>query len=99
MKFRWLKAVSWIMSGILLMGCGGESNENPKTEPIVEQEKEETAVSPTPEEESDTEEEKLEIELPEEEELAADYTSVDGLILEEGTRIAFVVKNTETAFQ
>ncbi|MGN1184219.1 MAG: ABC transporter substrate-binding protein [Oliverpabstia sp.] len=98
MKFRWLKAVSWIMAGILLMGCGGESNENPKTEPIVEQEKEETAVSPTPEAESDTEEEKLEIELPEEEELVADYTSVDGLILEEGTRIAFVVKNTETGY-
>ena len=98
MKFRWLKAVSWIMSGILLMGCDGESKENPKTEPIVEQKKEETAVSPTTEAESDTEDEKLEIELPEEEELVADYTSVDGLILEEGTRIAFVVKNTETGY-
>ena len=65
MKFRWLKAASWIMAGILLMGCDGESNENPKTEPIVEQEKEEAAVSPTPEADSDTEEEKLEIELPE----------------------------------
>ena len=36
MKFRWLKAASWIMAGILLMGCDGESKENPKTEPIVE---------------------------------------------------------------
>lgn len=42
--------------------------------------------------------EELQIELPDDGELMADYTSVDGLILEKGSRIAFVVKNTETGY-
>lgn len=42
--------------------------------------------------------EQLEIELPNDEELMADYTSVKGLVLEKGSRIAFVVKNTDTAY-
>ena len=40
----------------------------------------------------------LEIDLPNDEELMADYTSVKGLVLEKGSRIAFVVKNTETGY-
>lgn len=42
--------------------------------------------------------ESVEIDLPDDEELMADYTSVKGLVLEKGSRIAFVVKNTETGY-
>ena len=38
------------------------------------------------------------IEIPNEEALVADYTTMEGLILEKGSRIAFVVKNTETGY-
>lgn len=40
----------------------------------------------------------LEIDLPDSGELMADYTSVKGLVLQKGSRIAFVVKNTESGY-
>ena len=39
-----------------------------------------------------------EIEIPNEEELKADYTSVEGLVMEKGSHIAVVVKNTEIGY-
>ena len=40
----------------------------------------------------------VEIDLPDEEKLVTDYTSVKGLILEKGSRLAFVVKGTNTGY-
>ena len=53
------------------------------------------------EEEKSEENEKkdqVEIDLPDEENLVTDYTSVKGLILEKGSRLAFVVKGTNTGY-
>jgi ribose transport system substrate-binding protein len=52
----------------------------------------------TEKESDESTEDKKEIEIPNEEELVADYTSVNGLILEKGSHIAFVVKSTNTGY-
>lgn len=77
-------------------GCGKETEAyNSSTEPTPEAteapEKEEAEPTPEPEKEN-------QIELPEDQELAADYTSVDGIPLEPGTQIAVVGKNLSSGY-
>ncbi|NCB92207.1 MAG: LacI family transcriptional regulator [Clostridia bacterium] len=81
-----------------------EPTEEVTAEPTQEAEESEAAqgenageTEENKEDAADPEEEK-EIEIPNEEDLVADYTSVNGLILEKGSHIAIVVKNTETGY-
>ena len=99
-----------LLAGMLLIGCGGkdtdkssskaeEESQAPKvTETPTQEPSLELTEEPTQEAENTEENNEHEIDLPDDQELVADYTSVDGLILEKGTRIAFVVKSTETGY-
>ena len=102
------------MAVVMLAGCGkteeapkeeqkqqeevkeeAEVTKEPTAEPTVEP-TEEPEAEVTPEaEENNTD--RL-IQLPENPESVADYTTVEGIALEPGSRIAFVVKNTETGY-
>lgn len=99
-----------LLAGMLLIGCGGKNTDNSsskkeedtQTPETTEAPAQEPSMEPTeePTQEAEDEEEKNEheIDLPDDQKLVADYTSVNGLVLEKGTRIAFVVKSTETGY-
>ena len=99
-----------LLAGALLIGCGGsdtdkspsKSEESNQTAEVTEVPTKEPTAQPTEEPAKETEEAETdrehEIELPEDQKLVADYTKVDGLIVEKGTRLAFVVKSTETGY-
>ena len=98
-----------LAAGLLLAGCGSGNGEK---EQDSSQEAQTTEETPTPQEEpakeetsgenveedSEDQEEKVEISIPEQEGLVADYTTVEGLTLEAGTRFAVVVTNTESGY-
>lgn len=104
MRKKFGKLAVCMLALMLGCGCGKNKNESEEknTEETVKTEADDTQEAETQDTEVEVSEEKkseeLEIDLPNEEELVADYTSMKGLILEEGSRIAFVVKNTETGY-
>lgn len=80
-----------------------EPTEEPTAEPTdaaEEDPEKESENDPKTETENQTAEKKTEkeIKIPHVSSVAADYTTVEGLQLEPGSRIAFVVKNTEANF-
>lgn len=91
-----------LAAGVLLAGCGdGKSTvqtgaktpeSTPTEEPTAEPE-EEAEVTDEAEQQDEPE-----IDLPDEEEMIADYTSAEGLPLEEGTCFAVVAKNTGSGY-
>lgn len=99
-----------LLAGMLLISCGGKNTDNSSskkekdiqtpeaTEAPAQEPSMEPTEEPTQEAEDAEEKNEHEIDLPDDQKLVADYTSVNGLILEKGTRIAFVVKNTETGY-
>ena len=76
--------------GIFVCGCGKK-----KEEAETKQDKENLELIET-EDKEEKKKDDIEIQIPNEEKLVTDYTTMKGLILEKGSRIAFVVKNTET---
>lgn len=100
-----MKMLALLLAGTLLIGCGGKDIKKEDTDsskdakPTVE-----VTAEPTQEAEENVDETaknestEKEIELPNEEDLVADYTSVEGLHLEKGSRIAVVVKTTELGY-
>ena len=91
-----------LAAGVLLAGCGnGKSTLQAGADAPETTSTEEPAAETAGEEESADAAEKAdepEIELPDEEELIADYTSVEGLDLEEGTCFAVVAKNVGSGY-
>ena len=78
-----------------------ESNEPVEKEPAEDEDelKEENQEEQnTQDQETDVEEEEEKAEIPEESTLDIDYTSVDGLRMEKGSRISVVIKNTESDY-
>lgn len=103
---RKMKMLAMLLACTLLFGCGSNEIEN-KEETKEPEPTQEVTAEPTREaEESETEDEEKpedgeqekEIEIPNEEDLVADYTSVEGLELEKGSYIAVVAKNTELGY-
>lgn len=94
-----------LLAGIVLSGCGGKATkENPvaaekntETSEVTQEPTQDPEQKPAqePEKAEDTEKE---IEIPNADELMTDYTTVEGLVLEEGSQLAFVVKSTETGY-
>lgn len=78
--------------GIFVCGCGKK-----KEEAETKQDKENLELIET-EDKEEKKKDDIEIQIPNEEKLVTDYTTMKGLILEKGSRIAFVVKNTETGY-
>ena len=90
-----------LLAGMLLIGCGGKNTDNSSskkeediqtpeaTEAPAQEPSMEPTEEPTQEAEDAEEKNEHEIDLPDDQKLVADYTSVNGLILEKGTRIAF----------
>ena len=110
-KMRKVKGLgTLLLAGALLIGSAGsdtdkspsKSEESNQTAEVTEVPTKEPTAQPTEEPAKETEEAETdrehEIELPEDQKLVADYTKVDGLIVEKGTRLAFVVKSTETGY-
>lgn len=103
---RKIKMLTLLLAGALMIGCGGKdkniasTEEKKEVQPTAEVTAEPTqeAEVPEPVEKEESKEEKKEIELPNKEELVADYTSVDGLLMEKGSYIAVVAKNTELGY-
>lgn len=91
MRTKIKKLAILMFVGILVCGCG-----KGKDASETKQDKEELEVTET--EEKEEKKEDIEIQIPDEGKLVADYTTMKGLILEKGSRIAFVVKNTETGY-
>ena len=93
------KILALLLCGLLLQGCGSKETavvEDPKptkTETPAPTETETPAPSATEE----PEQEELSISLPEQE-LTADYTTVEGIALPPGSHIAVVVKETGSGF-
>ena len=83
-----------------------ESNEPAEKEPAEDedelkeenQEEENQEEQSTQDRETDAEEDKEKAEIPKESTLDIDYTSVDGLRMEKGSRISVVIKNTESDY-
>lgn len=78
-----------------------ESDEPAEKEPAEDEDELKEAdqeEQDTQETEADAEEEEEKAEIPEESSLNIDYTSVDGLRMEKGSRISVVIKNTESAY-
>ena len=78
-----------------------ESNEPVEKEPAEDEDelKEENQEEQnTQDQETDVEEEEEKAEIPEESTLDINYTSVDGLRMEKGSRISVVIKNTESDY-
>ena len=78
-----------------------ESNEPAEKEPAEDEDelKEENQEEQnTQDQETDVEEEEEKAEIPEESTLDINYTSVDGLRMEKGSRISVVIKNTESDY-
>lgn len=106
MKNRLRTLTAILLAGVMLAGCGGKSqtaeNEKKKTEPtqeVTETPTQEPAAEPTQTADNEAvDKDKKEIEIPNEDQLVADYTSVQGLVLEKASHIAVVVKNTETGY-
>lgn len=121
----WKMAAAFLMSAVLLAGCGKESpnvtEDGKKEEAAVTKEPEQDDATENKEEQNGAEDNTeqaqsgdaqddadqdgvespdvtKEVELANEKELLADYTTVDGLRLEAGSRIAFVVKNTDSGY-
>lgn len=67
-------------------------------EEITDADDQEAGKKEDGEEKDDENDEEEEPELPNESSLHIDYTTVDGLRMEKGSRIAVVIKNTETAY-
>ena len=91
MRTKIKKLAILMFVGIFVCGCGKEKDASE-----IKQDKEKLAVTET--EDKEEKKEDIEIQIPNEEKLVADYTTMKGLILEKGSRIAFVVKNTETGY-
>lgn len=94
--------ISFGLMGMLMTSCGSQVQEQDKKEEQTD-EKEEAEVTeeaaPTPEEESETEEdEKVELALPKDQNFKADYASLEGMKLEPGAQIAYVVKDTKSFY-
>ena len=97
----WKKYLSLLMAGMLLAtlcGCAKkqESSEKDNTESAeeaeeIQEEEEETDEGQTENDQTD----EIEIELPQESQLAIDYTLAEGLELPPKTRIAVVAKTTK----
>ncbi|MBS6193996.1 MAG: substrate-binding domain-containing protein [Clostridiales bacterium] len=103
-----INVLALVLAGSLLFGCGSKDKDHinkteepkPTEEVTVTEEPTQEAEAENgekPEGDKEKEEDKV-IEIPNEEELTADYTSVEGLILEKGSHIAVVVKNTEQGY-
>lgn len=101
-----VKMLTLLLAGVLLIGCGGKdkniasTEEKKEVQPTLEVTAEPTqeAEETEPVEKEEPKEEEKEIEIPNEEELVADYTSVEGLVLEKGSHIAVVAKSTELPY-
>lgn len=103
MRKRIMKLAICMFAGMLVCGCGkgqdiSETTPEKEEQIVSETEKTENMVQEDSSENKDDKTENVEIEIPNEEALVADYTTMEGLILEKGSRIAFVVKNTETGY-
>lgn len=85
-----------LVTGILLAGCGN-GNDKAKQESVQEEKTEDEDVVVTTEE-PEEQKEKVEITIPEQDNLVADYTTVEGLTVEAGTQFAVVVKNTQSGY-
>ncbi len=100
------------LMGMLMTGCGDSSQDQDKTEnaadtesdtevteePTQEPEGEEEEPEPDTEEEQEPDEEVPLLSLPDGQDLKADYTSVEGMLLDPGAQIAFVVKDTKSEY-
>lgn len=95
------KLLTLLLTGVLLSGCGEkkeDTSEKAEVESTQEVTKEPTKEPTQEPMEEETQAKDKEIEIPNEEELKADYTSVEGLVMEKGSHIAVVVKNTEIGY-
>lgn len=125
MRRIWKMATVFLMSAVLLAGCGKDNSnaaeDGKKEEAAVTEEPEQDDTAENKEEQNKTENNTeqaesgdaqedadsddgespdvtKEVELANEKEFLADYTTVDGLRLEAGSHIAFVVKNTDSGY-
>lgn len=99
---RFTKLGMLLLAGMLMTGCGGKDTQktegNVTTPEMTQEPTKEPTEEPTAEPTKAENGKELEIDLPDSEELVTDYTTVHGLVLEKGSKLAFVVKNTETGY-
>lgn len=101
MKKLYKTIAAMLLISSLFSGCGKQEvvkEETVETSQEVQQPVEEEKAENTENTEEEQSEKELDIQIPKEQELVADYTSVNGLVMEEGSHIAVVVKNTELGY-